>query len=162
MRPRPPPFTLMTCLRCSLLSQVLVTPVVTVEYSSSQRPNYTLGIQLSHMESHSQSANSPTDCFVRAVSGPHAGRSYVLAAETRIGRDPHANVFVGHDMVARWQCILVWDERRQTHFIDRGWFRPVFINDKQVTKEERVALQAGDRIRIEDTTLVYEHLRPVD
>jgi hypothetical protein len=86
----------------------------------------------------------------------------VLSNETRIGRDPHADVFLGHAFVGRWRCFLIWDEGTRRHIIDRGWIRPVFVNDKEISREERVALQTGDRIAIVDTTFVYEHLTPVD
>lgn len=105
----------------------------------------------------SRSDNSPTDHCLRAVDGPNAGKLYPLAAETRVGRDPHADVFVGHGMVPRWQCVLVWEEETCRHFLDRGWFRRVFVNGRRVGKKQRVALQTGDRITIADTTFVYEH-----
>jgi pSer/pThr/pTyr-binding forkhead associated (FHA) protein len=83
---------------------------------------------------------------------------YPLTTETRIGRDPNADVFIGYFLVARWQCILVWDEDMCCHFIDRGWFRPVFVNDRRVGEQERVPLQIGDRITIADITLVYDYV----
>lgn len=38
------------------------------------------------------------------------------------------------------QCIFTWDEDKRRHPIDRGWFQPVFVNDKRISKVERVAL----------------------
>lgn len=42
--------------------------------------------------------------------------------------------------------------------IDRGWFRPVFVNDRLIGKEEVVPLQIGDRIRVAGSVFVYDHL----
>jgi pSer/pThr/pTyr-binding forkhead associated (FHA) protein len=117
----------------------------------------------------SKSPGLPGDFCFRVVKGPDTGRTYPLAEETRVGRDPKADVFIGNITVARWQCILVWDGDKGCHFIDQAWFRPVFINDRQIGENERVPLQAADRIRIADTTFVYAPLtaasnchRPVD
>jgi len=103
----------------------------------------------------------PTDYRLNVVGGPDGGKMYPLAAETRVGRDPHADVFIGNGLVARWQCVLVWEEETCRHFLDRGWFRPVFINGRQVGEKQSVALQAGDRITIADSTFVYEHNKDI-
>ena len=106
----------------------------------------------------SQNLDLPTNYRLRATSGPEDGRCYVLGEETRVGRDPHADVLMEAPSVGRWICILIWDESTHRHRIDQGWYRPVFVNGKQIAKGERVALQVGDQITIATTTFVYKRL----
>lgn len=104
----------------------------------------------------SPSQNVPTVYRLRIVAGPATGTIYPLTATTRIGRDPNADVFVGNPQIARCQCVLVWSDDQGCHLVDQGWFRPVFVNERQIDNEERVPLQPGDRIRVASTSFIYE------
>jgi pSer/pThr/pTyr-binding forkhead associated (FHA) protein len=106
--------------------------------------------------------STPDDFCIRVVGGTDAGQVYQLAARTVVGRDRKlVDVFIDSLLMARRHFVLVWDEDACRHFVDDAWHRPqapVFVNDRPIGKEERVPLKTGDRLRVGDTTLVYEHL----
>ena len=75
-----------------------------------------------------------------AIDEPDTGRLYKLALQFRIGRHPDSDRFVDHDIVARFHCIVAWDEESVPACYRSRLVRPVFVNDRQIAKEERAPL----------------------
>lgn len=89
------------------------------------------------------------------VEGPDTGRSFSLSAQSVIGRDPTAAVHLTDDEVSRRHAIITLGEGRAT-IEDLGSVNGTHTQDGPV--EGEVAVHAGDRIRVGQTTLELREL----
>jgi S-DNA-T family DNA segregation ATPase FtsK/SpoIIIE len=89
------------------------------------------------------------------VDGPDAGRSFSLSAESVIGRDPTATVHLTDEEVSRRHAIISLGEGQIT-VEDLGSSNGTFTDAGQVNSETQ--LQAGDRIRVGQSTLELREL----
>ncbi|MEA2496764.1 MAG: hypothetical protein QOJ29_4675 [Thermoleophilaceae bacterium] len=89
------------------------------------------------------------------VEGPDAGRSFSLAAESVIGRDPTAAVHLTDEEVSRRHAIISLGEGLAT-VEDLGSVNGTHTDAGQVVGE--AAVRAGDRIRVGQTVMELREL----
>ena len=93
------------------------------------------------------------------VDGPDSGRSFSLTAQSVIGRDPTAAVHLTDDEVSRRHAIISLAEGRPT-IEDLGSVNGTHIGATRVQGE--APIQAGDQIKVGQTTLELRELSGID
>jgi DNA-binding SARP family transcriptional activator len=96
--------------------------------------------------------------YLRAVSGPTAGRSHpLLAGATRIGRLPDNDIVLDDRNVSRHHAVII-DTGTSYVITDLRSANGVDVGDQQI--RGTATLDDGDRVRICDHQFVFEVHRP--
>jgi pSer/pThr/pTyr-binding forkhead associated (FHA) protein len=90
--------------------------------------------------------------ILRLRTGPLAGKVYDVRSALRLGRHPYNEVSISDPSVSRYHCWITLEDGQAT-VEDLASANGTFLNGRKVAT--RVALRAGDTLRIGGTEFVF-------